>query len=139
MLALVKLPDALQKLNQPLPEDAPCFRAALVCGFTPLHFDTFLRAHLTSRLSGKRVQLDTGLFGDLRGNLERLTKGPAEALIVVIEWPDLVRTLGGWRTTDLPDTVSWAAQTLSYLQVSTLCSSVQRYLDSIGVSGNGHK
>lgn len=121
----MKLIDALEKLKQPLPESAPFFRGALACGFTPLHFDTFLRAHLTSRLSGKRVQLDTSLFGDLRGNLERLQKGPAEALIVAIEWPDLdprlgVRTLGGWGVTDLPDIVSSVAEALSLLELSTL-------------------
>lgn len=119
----MKLLDALQKLNQPLAEDTPRFRAALACGFTPLHFDTFLRAHLTTRLSGKRVQLDAGVFGDLRGNVERLQRGPAEALIAVIEWPDLdsrlgLRTLGGWRATDLLDIVSSAAQALALLQTS---------------------
>jgi FkbH-like protein len=121
----VKLIDALEKLRQPLPGDAPCFRGTLACGFTPLHFDTFLRAHLALRLSGKRVHLETGLFGDLRGNLERFQKRSTEALFVVIEWPDLeprlgVRTLGGWSATDLPDIVNSAAQVLSYLQASIL-------------------
>lgn len=125
---LLKLIDALEKLKHLLPEDAACFRGALACGFTPLHFDTFLRAHLTTRLSGKRVQLDTGLFGDLRGNLERLQKVPGEGLIVVIEWQDLdsrlgVRTLGGWSATDLPDIVSSAAQALSILRASILRAS----------------
>ena len=64
------------------------------------------------------MQLDTGLFGDLRGNLERLGKRPSEVLFVVLEWPDLdprlgVRTLGGWKTAHLPDIVSSAAHALS--------------------------
>jgi hypothetical protein len=114
---LVKLIEALEELKKPLAENAPCFRGALACGFTPLHFETLLGAHLRKRLPGKRVRLDTGPFGDLRGNLERLHKAPIEVLVVIIEWQDLdsrlgIRTLGGWRTTDLPEIVNSTAQAI---------------------------
>jgi len=124
----VKLVDALEELKKPLAKDAPCFRGGLACGFTPLHFETFLRAHLRKRLPGKQVRLDTGLFGDLRGNLERLYKAPTEAQVVIIEWQDLdsrlgIRTLGGWRITDLSDIVNSTAQMLGLLQASIIHAS----------------
>jgi FkbH-like protein len=117
----VNLIDALEILKQPLPEDAPHFRGALACSFTPVHLQTFLRAHLRKRLPGKQVDLDIGLYGDLKGNIERLEKLPSDALFVAIEWQDVdsrlgIRTLGGWRTTDLVDIVESASETIVALK-----------------------
>ena len=46
------------------------------------------------------VEFNSGLFGDLVGNLERLRPEEHDALAVVIEWPDLDSRLGlrtlGW-------------------------------------------
>jgi len=119
----VKLIDALEILKHPRSDNAPAFRLGLACGFTPLHFETFLRAHLSQRFPGKRVHLDTGLFGDLIGNVERLARAPEETLMVVIEWQDLdprlgIRSLGGWRTTDLQDIVTSVDQAIARLQGS---------------------
>jgi len=117
----VRLIEALEKLKEPSAADVGVFQTALACGFTPLHFATFLRAHLAARLAGKRVQLDTGLFGDLSGNVERLNKRPLEAAVVVVEWEDLdsrlgVRALGGWQANNLPDIVNSATHALAILK-----------------------
>ena len=43
----------------------------LACGCEPLHLATFLQAHLLERqLPGSGVQILTGLYGDLPGNLD---------------------------------------------------------------------
>jgi FkbH-like protein len=104
----MKLIDALEVLKQPIAEDAPLLKVYLACGFTPLHLQTFLAAQLKSRLPQYRVEIDTGLFGDLFGNIERLEPSGVHALAVVVEWADLdprlgIRRLGGWRPSNLPD------------------------------------
>jgi len=119
----VKLIEALEILEHTQSRNGAVFRAGLACGFTPLHFETFLRAHLSRRFSGRRVHLDTGLFGDLIGNVERLSGAPPEALIVAIEWQDLdarlgIRALGGWRAVDLQDMVTSVGQVIDRLQGS---------------------
>jgi len=80
----------------------------LACGFTPLHLQTFLAAQLQLLLPQRRIELQTGLYGDLLGNISSLIKGTAEAAAVVIEWQDLdprlgIRRLGGWGPAKLPE------------------------------------
>jgi FkbH-like protein len=109
----VNLVEALEIFKQALPEDAHPLRTFLACGFTPLHLQTFLAAHLRKGLPQKRVEVKTGLFGDIVGSIERLPSSGCDTLAVVIEWQDLdprlgIRSLGGWRTTDLPDIVKSA-------------------------------
>jgi FkbH-like protein len=104
----VNLIEALEILKRPLPDDARPVSVLLACGFTPLHLQTFLAAQLRQRLPNCRVELKTGLFGDLAGNIERLDDASPDLLFVVVEWQDLdprlgIRTLGGWRTTELAD------------------------------------
>src|ERR1700676_1614005 len=75
------------------------FSVTLACGFTPLHLQTFLAAHLQSAPPDRRVELETGLYGDLAGTLERATG--RDAIAIAIEFPDLdprlgYRSLGGW-------------------------------------------
>jgi len=75
------------------------FSVILACGFTPLHLQTFLAAHLQSALPNRRVEIETGLYGDLAGTLERATG--SDAIAIAIEFPDLdprlgYRSLGGW-------------------------------------------
>jgi hypothetical protein len=64
--------DALERLKTPIAENARLLRVFLACGFTPLHLETFLAAHLRNLCPDRRVELQSGLFGDLVGNLERL-------------------------------------------------------------------
>jgi FkbH-like protein len=109
----VNLVEALEIFKQALPEDAQPLRTFLACGFTPLHLQTFLAAHLRKRLPRQRVEVKTGLFGDVAGSIERLQPSEYDILAVVIEWQDLdprlgIRSLGGWRETDLPDIVKSA-------------------------------
>jgi FkbH-like protein len=114
----LNLIEALELSKKPVPDGAKNFRVFLVCGFTPLHLQTFLLAHLRKLLPDKRVEIKTGLFGDLAGNLERLDPAGLDAVVVALEWPDLdprlgIRTLGGWTSAALPEIISSAALQLS--------------------------
>ncbi len=74
----------------------------LVCGFEPLHLATLLRARLLERLpEGKNVEIQTGVYGDLRGNVESAAQSAAVACSMVLEWSDIdprlgLRSSGGW-------------------------------------------
>ena len=109
----MKLLDALELLKQPIPEPASDRQIFLGCGFTPLHLKTFLAAHLRLCFPKDRVEIGTGLYGDLAGNLERLRPSGGLTVCVVVEWADLdprlgIRSLGGWRSADIPDIVESA-------------------------------
>src|SRR5579864_2206355 len=102
----MKLIEALEILRRPAPE-APASKIFLACGFTPLHLQTFLGAHLRLRDPKKKLEIKTGLFGDLAGSIERLDPSGMDSLAVVIEWGDIdprlaVRTLGGWKPSQIP-------------------------------------
>jgi FkbH-like protein len=106
----VNLIDALELFKLDVPEGNPSLRVFLGCGFSPLHLQTFLAAHLRKRLPQHRIQMAAGVFGDLAGNLERLSSSQFDAAAVVIEWEDLdprlgIRSLGGWRSADLSDII----------------------------------
>jgi FkbH-like protein len=73
----------------------------LVCGFQPLHLETFLQGHLALRFPDEAADILTGLYGDLEGTLTASAGSQAEAAAVVIEWSDLdprlgLRSAGGW-------------------------------------------
>jgi FkbH-like protein len=112
----MKLLEALEILNKPVAEAAPAQEIFLLCGFTPLHLMTFLAAHLRVNIPTRRIVINTGLYGDLAGNLERLHfAGKRGTACIVIEWSDLdprlgIRTLGSWRSTDVTDIVESARQ-----------------------------
>ena len=117
----MKLIDALERQKRPIAEGAQPLSVFLACGFTPLHLETFLGAHLRSFYPARRVELHSGVFGDLAGNLERLQPEGHDALAVVIEWADLdprlgLRTLGGWQVEKLPDIVNSASDNLERLK-----------------------
>jgi FkbH-like protein len=89
---------ALVRNNTPGETSVPI---SLVCGFTPQPLVSFLAAHLQKRLSGVRVDISTGQFGDIVGNLERYLHAPCGTAALVLEWEDLDsrlgwRRLGGW-------------------------------------------
>jgi FkbH-like protein len=107
----LNLIEALQLSKKPVPPDAELFRGFLACGFTPLHLQSFLHAHLRQLLPENRVEIKTGLFGDLAGSLERLDPKALDGLAVTLEWPDLdsrlgIRELGGWQVSDVHEVVS---------------------------------
>jgi FkbH-like protein len=103
----MKLIEALKIVQKPLPDDAESFQLFLACGCTPLHLQTFLSAHLL-RHQQRRIVIQTGLYGDLLGNLARLAKMTVDAGAVVLEWADFdprlgLRHLGGWGPEHLSD------------------------------------
>lgn len=109
----MKLVDALQILRQPSTEAQP-FEVELVCGFTPLHLETYLGAHVQLLLpQGNRISMRRGLYGDIAGNLRRLKTSPISAAAMILEWADLdprlgVRNLGGWGVDSIGDILSHA-------------------------------
>ena len=88
----MRLIEALEVLGRPVAE-LPRLNIFLACGFTPLHLQTFLAAQLQLAIPEKRVEIKTGLFGDLVGNLERLEPSGIDGLAVVIEWADIRTSL----------------------------------------------
>jgi FkbH-like protein len=111
----MNLLQALELLKQPVSEFESERQLYLACGFTPLHLKTFLAAHLRLCFPKDRIEIDTGLYGDLLGNLERLRPSGGLTVCVVVEWADLdprlgVRALGGWGSAVIPDIVESARQ-----------------------------
>ena len=104
----MKLIEALKIVQAASPDSPRRLRLFLACGFTPLHLQTFLTAHLHERMPDFGFEIRTGLFGDLTGNIERLQPSDADVLAVALEWTDLdprlgIRTLGGWLPQQLSD------------------------------------
>jgi len=117
----MKVSEALQIIRQARGREDVSASLGLACGFEPLHLATLLTAHLQALTPDRRVDLGTGLFGDLVGNVERLGARGGEGLVVVWEWFDLdrrlgLRDLGGWRPADLVDVVAHARAASARLQ-----------------------
>ncbi len=105
----MKFVEAL-RIAKDQPTGAAPFRVALACGFTPLHLQTFLAAHVQRRLPDRKVEVSTGLFGGLPEAVESWAKSPGDAAAIALEWADLdlrlqYRQLGGWSPADLSDIV----------------------------------
>lgn len=116
----MNLIEALEMVKKPAGEDSTSLRTFLACGFTPLHLQTFLAAHLRNLRSTYRADVTAGVFGDLAGNLERLDCERYDAVAVAIEWSDLdprlgVRTLGGWQLERLRDILECSARSCERL------------------------
>ncbi|MEJ7608515.1 MAG: HAD-IIIC family phosphatase, partial [Bryobacteraceae bacterium] len=131
----MKLLEALEIVRKPVAEDAPAFNIFLGCRFTPVYLKTYLHAHLKQRLPERSLRVETGVFGDLAGELERLGSsdkiGNLHGCIVVVEWPDLderlgYRTAGGWRIEKLGEVSETIARSLERLK-----SAVERIADRI--------
>lgn len=118
-LVRVTLTEAL-KIVYGAPQNAPPFDAALICGFTPLHLQTFLAAHLQTVLPDRRVAVKTGLYGDSIGTLERIASDPPNAAAMVLEWPDIdsrlgYRSSGAWNPSATSDILTGARMMLDRL------------------------
>ena len=117
----VNLLEALEVNKKPATGETSLRRGFLACGFSPLHLQTFLAAHLRKRFPHQRIELETGLYGDLTGNINRVQRSSCDVLCVVIEWQDLdprlgIRRLGGWNIGDLPDIVRSASEAAARLE-----------------------
>lgn len=116
----MKLIDALRIIGSVAP-GLPERPIELLCGFTPLHVETFLHAALQQRVQNQRVVIRTGLFGDLAGNIERAREAGAREAAILLEWPDLDarlgwRSTGGWLPEQLPDIEKTLAATLHRIE-----------------------
>ncbi|HEY2318987.1 MAG TPA: HAD-IIIC family phosphatase [Solirubrobacteraceae bacterium] len=117
----MKLAEALEIVRRPPAPEARPFSVSLACGFETLHLSTFLAAELTLGLDGARVQVGAGLFDDLSGNVERAAASDADAVAVVVEWPDLdprlgLRRTGGWLAEQLDEIVAGAELALGRIE-----------------------
>jgi hypothetical protein len=106
----MKLVEALTVLREAARGPGGISRVALVCGFTPLHVETFLAAHLRVLDPANRFETESGLYDDALGNLDRLEGRGVDAAAVVLEWPDVdprlgLRALWGWRPAGRADVV----------------------------------
>jgi len=116
----VNITEAL-KITQSVPRDARPFAVTLACGFTPLHLQTFLTAHLQQSLPDRKVVVTTGLYGNLIGTLEALAIADLpDGLVIALEWPDLdarldYRSAGSWSAAAVNDIVSSSQVTLDRL------------------------
>ncbi len=116
----MKLSAALEIVQSAKNFPAP-FPVTLACGFTPLHVQTFFHAHLQNALPQRRVELKTGLYGDLAGTLERASG--SDAIGIALEWPDLdarlgYRSLGGWGPAQETDIVATVRASLERLRAA---------------------
>jgi FkbH-like protein len=109
---------------QAAPRDAEPFRVALVCGYTPLHVQTFLAAHLQLALPQHHVTVVPGLYGDVAGSLESLAHEAPDAVSLSLEWEDLDPRLG-FRSSG-----QWGAEALSDI-LTTVRSALRRLATAV--------
>jgi FkbH-like protein len=97
----MKLLEALEIIRKEDGDRVRALRIGLVCGFSPLHLQTFLAAHLRLLSPEMRPEIIPGLYGDIWGNAERIVGANTDVVVVVLEWSDLdgrlgLRGLGKW-------------------------------------------
>jgi FkbH-like protein len=117
----MRLSDALTILRKAPPAGAPEFSVFLVCGFTPLHLESFLKAHLQLALPGHRITIETGLYGDFLGTHGRLRQASPDCGVMVLEWADLdarlgLRSLSGWRQGDFTEILENVRARLAWVE-----------------------
>jgi len=117
----MKLIDAVDICRRAVREPAQELKVFLACGFTPLHLSTFLSAALRLLRPDDKIVVESGLFGDLAGNIIRAHDSAADSAVVAIEWSDLdprlgIRTLGGWRPDAIGDIVYSATEAAARIE-----------------------
>src|SRR5438093_4084345 len=118
----MKLIEALNINGQNPPRNAgETLSIALVCGFTPLHLQTFLMAELRGAFPARHVEITTGEYDNIAGKLADLGDRRYDAVVLVLEWPDIdprlgTRQLGGWSPRSLSDIVDRAEVFLEGLE-----------------------
>ena len=121
----MKLSQALEIVQRRATDTGDPFTVWLACGCEPLHLRTFLAAELMQRLAPAPVEVHTGVFDDLAGNIERAADARDDPVAVVVEWSDLdprlgLRRLGGWRPDQLDDIVAHTRTALERLERAVL-------------------
>lgn len=119
-MKLIEAFSLIKKANARAGSGVPCFLAA---GFNPLHLHTFLHAELCAAFPERRIDLRSGIFGDLTGNLDRLRSANPEFGAVFIEWPDLdprlgIRSSARWKDNELSDILRTAQGRSEEIQAS---------------------
>jgi hypothetical protein len=110
----MKLTEAL-RVNNAARNCSQRIALVLATGFTPLPLDQFLVAHLSLRTPGCRIDVATGIYGDLVGNIGKVAETNADIAAVCVEWDDLdprlgVRRLSATTWRDYPEIVAHARQ-----------------------------
>jgi FkbH-like protein len=123
----MKLAHALEIVRRPGTGTGEPSRVWLACGCEPLHLRTFLAAELMERLAPTRVEVHTGFFDDLAGNIARAGDAGDDPVAIVVEWSDLeprlgLRRLGGWRHDQLDDIVAQTQTRLERLERAILAT-----------------
>jgi FkbH-like protein len=129
----MKLIEALEIVGKKHSADAETLKVSLVCGFMPLHFQTFLAAELRLAIPNQLVAIVTGLYGDFWGNLAKTEGSTADLGIVTMEWSDLdprlgLRNLGSWAPASFPDIIANVK-----LHASQLLATIERIAREIPI------
>ena len=111
---------AVKSRPNPGGDGALCF---LACGFEPLHLTTLLHASLLERSPGSYIGINSGLYGDLSGNLRLAAESKADATAVLVEWSDIdprlgLRSSGGWSHDVLSDIAASCVQRLARIETA---------------------
>ena len=115
----MKITEAL-KITQSAPTNARPFSVVLACGFTPLHLQTFLSAHLQHSLPNRKVVVTPGLYGNLAQTLEGTSDSVIDGVAIALEWSDLdarldFRGAGSWGRSSATDILAGAQAMLDRL------------------------
>ena len=107
-MKLVEALNILKSVKQRKGESFTCF---LATGMNPLHLKTLLAAELSLIYLNHRIEIQSGLYGDFLGNLNRLANTDADCGIVLMEWSDLdsrlgLRTVTAWSASACIDILS---------------------------------
>lgn len=89
----MKISEAVE-ITRSAPKDGKAFDVTLICGFTPLHVQTFLSAYLQRALPDCRVTISPGLYGSVIDTVERSIEAQLRNVAIVLEWSDLDPRLG---------------------------------------------
>ena len=117
----MKLTEALNIIHGATHRKGGTFKSFLATGLNPLHLKTFIAAELSLLFTDRKIEIQTGLYGDFLGNLRRLSKAEVDAGIVVMEWADLdprlgIRTTAGWTPSICTEILSTAQNRAADIQ-----------------------
>lgn len=117
----MKLVEALNILKSTKQQSGEAFTCFLAAGLNPLHLGTFLAAELSLLFTGRKIEIQQGLYGDLPGNVSRLAKAETDAGIVLLEWADLdarlgIRSSAGWSPVLCADIVATVRARVSQIR-----------------------